>query len=192
MVAFDLTPNSTGQDSYTSLQSEGNVRFELPFETDLDTAITRLFYSEYEGTVSIDSNWEKTTPSNSVRCVRPLLLSVCCCQRRWMEPEVIHRPVLNHQIVQERPTGRHDVQTSLWQLSKVYAQGCPDVCSSIRYKRSSVQTQTAMEKVTCSCNMVEDHLPSEVSLVTWTFYLNDKQNKHVAVGLFPSPTFTLT
>nr|CAD7411314.1 unnamed protein product [Timema cristinae] len=43
---------------------------------------------------------------------------------------------------------------------------------------SSVQTQTAMEKVTCSCNM-EDHLQSEDSqplLVTRTFYLNDKQN----------------
>nr|CAD7265083.1 unnamed protein product [Timema shepardi] len=29
--------------------------------------------------------------------------------------------------------------------------------------RSSVQTQTEMEKVTCSCNMMEDHPPSEDS-----------------------------
>nr|CAD7434403.1 unnamed protein product [Timema monikensis] len=42
---------------------------------------------------------------------------------------------------------------------------------------------------TCSCNMVEDHLPSKDSLVTRTFYLNDKQNKDVAVGLFTSPKF---
>nr|CAD7424510.1 unnamed protein product [Timema monikensis] len=58
MLAFDLTPDSAGQDSHTSLQTEGNVRFELQFKTDLDTAITCLFYSEYEGTVSIDSNRE--------------------------------------------------------------------------------------------------------------------------------------
>nr|CAD7413171.1 unnamed protein product [Timema poppensis] len=50
MLAFDLTPDSAGQDSHTCLQSEGN--------TDLDIAITCLFYSEYEGTVLIDSNWE--------------------------------------------------------------------------------------------------------------------------------------
>nr|CAD7394976.1 unnamed protein product [Timema cristinae] len=43
-----------------------------------------------------------------------------------------------------------------------------------------------MENVTCSCNVVEDHLqskdspPSSLSLVTQYFYLNDKQNKHVA------------
>nr|CAD7436190.1 unnamed protein product [Timema monikensis] len=61
----------------------------------------------------------QTTPSHSVRCVRPLLLSVCRCQGRWLEPEAIHRPVLNRRLVQERPTGRHDVQTSLWRLSKV-------------------------------------------------------------------------
>nr|CAD7428302.1 unnamed protein product [Timema monikensis] len=135
---------------------------------------------------------QKTTPSHSVRCVWPLLLSVCYCQSRRMEPEEIHRPVLNHKLVQERPTIRHAVQTSLWQLSKVYVQGCPDVCSSIRYKRPSVQAHTAMEKVTCSCNMVEDHLPAEdsqPSLVTRTFYLNDKQNKHIPVGLFPSHNF---
>nr|CAD7417197.1 unnamed protein product [Timema cristinae] len=42
---------------------------------------------------------------------------------------------------------------------------------------------------TCSCNMVEDNLPSKDSLVTRTFYLNDKQNKDVAVGLFTSRKF---
>nr|CAD7194727.1 unnamed protein product [Timema douglasi] len=59
ILAFDLTPDSAGQDSHTSLQTEGNVRFELQFKTYLDTAITSLFYSEYEETVSIDYNWEK-------------------------------------------------------------------------------------------------------------------------------------
>nr|CAD7457375.1 unnamed protein product [Timema tahoe] len=180
MLAFDLTPDTPGQDLHTSLQTEGNVRFKLQFKTNHNTAITCLFYPEYEGTVSIDSNRE------------PLLLPVCRCQGRWLEPDEIHRPVINHQLVQERPTGIHAVQTSPWQLSKMYAQGCPDVCSSIGYKRSSVQTQTAMEKVTCSGNVAEDHLPSEdsqPSLVTRTFYLNDKHNKHVAVGLFPSRNF---
>nr|CAD7196558.1 unnamed protein product [Timema douglasi] len=170
MLAFDLTPDSAGQDSHTCLQSEGN--------TDLDIAITCLFYSEYEGTVLIDSNWEtmdvqkKMTPSDSVRCVRPLLLSVCCCQSRRLEPEAIHRPVLNHQLVQERPTGHHAVQTSIFQLSKTTTTPRLVLMVTTVNYRSPVQTQTAMEKVTCIINMVEDHLPSEdsqLSLVTRTF-----------------------
>nr|CAD7260720.1 unnamed protein product [Timema shepardi] len=54
VLAFDLTSDSAGQDSHTSLQTEGSVRFELQFKTDLDTTITCLFYSEYEGT---DADW---------------------------------------------------------------------------------------------------------------------------------------
>nr|CAD7207643.1 unnamed protein product [Timema douglasi] len=72
---------------------------------------------------------QKTTPSHIIRCVRPLLLSVRRCQGFWLDPEVIHRPVLNRRLVQERPTGRHAVQTSLMQLSQMYVQGCPDVIS---------------------------------------------------------------
>nr|CAD7266794.1 unnamed protein product [Timema shepardi] len=177
---------------------QGNARFGLQVNTNLYIAIACLFYSEYEVTVSIDTNREtmdvqqKTTPSHSVWCVRPLLLSVCRYQGCRLEFEEIHRPVLRHRLVQERPTGCHAVQTSLRQLSKVYAQGCPNlfdmniiIMSTIfdfsfilnsqkewvvtelailfideKQPSSSVQTQTAMEKVTCSCNMVEDHLPS--------------------------------
>nr|CAD7591474.1 unnamed protein product [Timema genevievae] len=47
MLAFDLTPDTAGQDSHTSLHTEGNVRFELQFKTDLDTAINSLFYSDH-------------------------------------------------------------------------------------------------------------------------------------------------
>nr|CAD7442621.1 unnamed protein product [Timema bartmani] len=46
-----------------------------------------------------------------------------------LEPEEIHRTVLHHRLVQEQPTGRNVVQTSLQQLSNVYDQGCPDVIS---------------------------------------------------------------
>nr|CAD7406335.1 unnamed protein product [Timema cristinae] len=77
-----------------------------------------------------------TTSSHRVRCVQPLLPSVRRFQGHQLEPEEIHRPVLRHRLVQERPTGRHAVEMSLWQLSKVYVQVCPDVCSSIRHKRN--------------------------------------------------------
>nr|CAD7413826.1 unnamed protein product [Timema poppensis] len=71
-------------------------------------------------------------------------------------------------------------------------------CTRRGAQTSSVQTQTAMEKVTCSCNMVEDHLPSvaksrpensQPSLAIKTFYLNDKQNNHVVVGIFLNSNF---
>nr|CAD7401425.1 unnamed protein product [Timema cristinae] len=54
--------------------------------------------------------------------------------------------------------------------------------TTVDYK-SSVQTQTAMENVACSCNVVKDLLLSVTkdlpSLAIKTFYLNEKQVKHV-------------
>nr|CAD7433705.1 unnamed protein product [Timema monikensis] len=167
MLAFDLTPDSAGQDSQTILQTKGNVRFKLQFKTDLDTAITCLFYSEYEGTVSIDYNREDA--GYSLRRFTDLFSTSDLCKNNRLAVTLFKR--------------------RFGHCPRCISSGSQTCCSIIGYKRSSVQTQTAMEKVMCSCNMVEDDLQPSSSLLTKTFYLNDNQNKHVAVGLFPNRNF---
>nr|CAD7612356.1 unnamed protein product [Timema genevievae] len=190
MLAFDLTPDTPGQDLHTSLQTEGNVRFKLQFKTNLDTAITCLFYPEYEGTVSIDSNRERRRTYNRKR-LQAIESGVCghyCClyaiakAAGWSLTRFTDRFSTTNLCKKDQLA---------FTLFKRHLGSCPR-CTCRGAQTSSVQTQTAMEKVTCSGNVVEDHLPSEdsqPSLVTRTFYLNDKHNKHVVVDLFPSRNF---
>nr|CAD7463335.1 unnamed protein product [Timema tahoe] len=227
MLAFDLTPDTAGQDSHTSLQTEGNVRFELQFKTDLDTAITCLFYSEYEGTVSIDSNREvvlyfyKCEEYLDTYARRPSLAMTGLMNkhsRRWTynrkRLQAIASEVCDHYCCMyavAKAAGWSLTRfTDLFSttnlckndplavtLFKRHFGSCPRCTrrgaqTCVPVLDIKVQTQTAIEKVTCSCNVVEDHLPfedSQPSLVTRTFYLNDKQNTHVSVGLFPSHNF---
>lgn len=56
LIATDLTPDSSGIDSTSSLLNEGNIRIEARFEKALASTITCLIFLEYDATLEIDKN----------------------------------------------------------------------------------------------------------------------------------------
>lgn len=54
LVVFDLTPDSSGTESHTSLPRQGSVRFDIRFAKPLPHAITVLVYAVYDGLIEID------------------------------------------------------------------------------------------------------------------------------------------
>lgn len=54
LTVFDLTPDSSGTESHTSLPRQGSVRFDIRFAKPLKQAITVLVYAVYDGLVEID------------------------------------------------------------------------------------------------------------------------------------------
>lgn len=56
LLAFDLTPDSAGTESHSSIPKQGSVRFDLRFKDPLDRTVTCIIYAEYDGTLSIDNN----------------------------------------------------------------------------------------------------------------------------------------
>lgn len=54
LVVFDLSPDSSGTESHTSLPRQGSVRFDIRFAKPLSKAITVLVYAVYDGLIEID------------------------------------------------------------------------------------------------------------------------------------------
>ena len=54
ILLFDLTPDCSASEGYTSHPDNGNVVIEQKFSKALPDAITCLIYPEYDGTVLID------------------------------------------------------------------------------------------------------------------------------------------
>lgn len=54
LVVFDLSPDSSGTESHTSLARQGSVRFDIRFAKPLAKAITVLVYAVYDGLIEID------------------------------------------------------------------------------------------------------------------------------------------
>jgi hypothetical protein len=56
VLAWDLTPDRSGEENHMSKPVYGNVRFEANFAVNLPNSVTLISYAEYNAQFRIDEN----------------------------------------------------------------------------------------------------------------------------------------
>jgi hypothetical protein len=58
LYAYDLTPDLSGHEQHWCIQEQGNLRFEIGFQDQLDAAKTIIVYAEFREVLEINKNRE--------------------------------------------------------------------------------------------------------------------------------------
>lgn len=61
LYAVDLTPDLAANESHTSINKNGNIAFDIKFNTSLPTTINLIVYAEYRNLIEIDKSRGVTT-----------------------------------------------------------------------------------------------------------------------------------